>query len=216
MAGIFLLLTAAATVVMVFARISADADQSTLSESVLSIAENRGMYGLSGAARFFSGVTLIIAAWYLRKSRVIGEGPGAHLVLVLFAASGIITAFSGALAVALAVTVPEPVNRFSIPVDATTRALAITRWLTGKVGFTLMGLGLIVAAPYQWKAGGMLRYVAVASAAVGIAMLFIWFDAATIMHRISGNAVFIWLLVIGVMLLTGRIERQFAKLPGSN
>ena len=74
----------------------------------------------------------------------------------------------------------------------------------------MMGLALILAAPYQWKAGGTLRYIAVASAVIGIAMQFIWIDAATIIHRVSGVAVFIWLLIIGAMLLTGRIERQFA------
>ena len=79
-----------------------------------------------------------------------------------------------------------------------------------------MGLALVAAAPYQWKAGGILRYVAVASAVIGIAMQFIWIDAATAVHRVSGAAVFIWLLVIGVMLLAGRVERQFAALPKSN
>ena len=181
------------------------------------IAENRAMYGLSGAARLLSGVTLMAAAWYLLQTWIIRERLATPLVPALFAASGIITALSGVLALVLAATAPEftDPNR-GILLSQSTEITADLRWFTGKLGFTLMGLGLMVAAPYQWKAGGILRYVAVASAAIGIAMLFIWFDAATIMHRVSGNAVFIWLLVIGAMLLTGRIERQFAKLPGSN
>ena len=51
MAGIFLLLTAAATVVMVFARVAADADHPSLSDTMVAIASNRAVYGLSGAAR---------------------------------------------------------------------------------------------------------------------------------------------------------------------
>ena len=78
-----------------------------------------------------------------------------------------------------------------------------------------MGLALLVAAPYQWKAGGLLKYISVVTAATGIAMQFIWLDAATVMHRISGIGIFIWLVVIGIMLLTGRIERQFARMSGS-
>ena len=217
MAGIFLLLTAAATVVMVFARISADADQPTLAASLAAIADNRAVYGLSGAARLLSGVTLLAAAWYLLQTWIIRERLATPLVPALFAASGIITALSGVLALALAAIAADAIDPdITVPIAQSTEITADLRWFTGKLGFTLMGLGLIVAARYQWKAGGMLRYVAVASAAVGIAMLFIWFDAATIMHRVSGNAVFIWLLVIGAMLLTGRIERQFAKLSGAN
>ena len=221
MAGIFLLLTAAATVVMVLTRVSADADQPTLAESILAIANNRAIYGLSGSARMLSGITLMVAAWYLQRTWILRERLGTPIVPILFLASGTFTAVSGALAITLAATVPNVPNYdgpnyvFVYPVDFWTGRIAIFRWITGKVGFTLMGLALIVAARYQWKAGGTLRYVAVASAIIGMAMQFIWLDAATVMHRISGIGIFIWLVVIGIMLLTGRIERQFAKMSGS-
>ena len=68
-AGLFLLLTAAATVVMVYARVSADADQPTLLESLRAIAASKAMYSLSGAARFISGVTLIAGAWFLLRTQ---------------------------------------------------------------------------------------------------------------------------------------------------
>ena len=106
-AGIFLLLTAAATVVMVVTRVSADADQPTLAESMLTIANNRAMYGLSGAARLLSGVTLMAAAWYLLQTWIIRERLATPLVPILFLASGIVTAVSGALAITLAATVPD-------------------------------------------------------------------------------------------------------------
>ena len=218
MAGIFLLLTAAATVVMVLARIAADADHPSLAKSMVAIANNRAMYGLSGAARLLSGVTLMAAAWYLLRTWIIRERLGTQLVPALFAASGIITMLSGSLAIVLAATVPDWPNTTTTiftAVDSSTETIDLFRWLTGKIGFTLMGLALLVAAPYQWKAGGLLRYISVVTAAIGIAMQFIWLDAATIMHRISGIGIFIWLVVIGIMLLTGRIERQFARMSGS-
>ena len=217
MAGIFLLLTAAATVVMVFARVSADADHPSLSDTMVAIAQNRAMYSLSGAARVLSAVTLMAAAWYLLKTWIIRERLGAPLVPYLFLASGIFTAVSGVLALALAATAPEVSDpNIRLLLSQSTETTADVRWITGKIGFTLMGLALIVAARYQWKAGGPLRYVAVASAVIGIAMQFIWLDAATIMHIISGVAVFVWLLVIGVLLTTGRVERQFAAQRASN
>ena len=218
MAGIFLLLTAAATVVMVLARIAADADHPTFAASLRAIADNRAMYGLSGAARLLSGVTLMAAAWYLLRTWIIRERLGTQLVPALFAASGIITVLSGSLAIVLAATVPDWPNTTTTiftAVDSSTETIDLLRWLTGKIGFTLMGLALLVAAPYQWKAGGLLRYISVLSVAIGIAMQFIWFDAATILHRISGIAIFAWLVLIGIMLLTGRIERQFARMSGS-
>ena len=216
MAGIFLLLTAAATIVMVFARIAADADHPSLAKSMVAIANNRAMYGLSGAARILSGVTLMAAAWYLLQTWIIRERMATQIVPALFVVSGIITAVSGSLAIALAVSVPDaPDPGVFVTADSSTETIDLLRWLTGKIGFTLMGLALLVAAPYQWKAGGLLRYISVVTAAIGIAMLFIWLDAATVMHRISGIGIFIWLVVIGIMLLTGRIERQFARMSGS-
>ena len=201
---------------MVFARIAADADHPSLAKSMVAIANNRAMYGLSGAARLLSGITLMAAAWYLLQTWIIRERLGTPFVPVLFAASGIITALSGALAIALAVSVPDaPDPGVFVTADSSTETINLLRWLTGKIGFTLMGLALLVATPYLWKAGGALRYISVPSAAIGIAMQFIWFDAATIMHRISGIAIFAWLVLIGIMLLTGRIERQFARMSGS-
>ena len=217
MAGIFLLLTAAATVVMVFARISADADQPTLAESLFAIANNRAMYGVSGAARILSGVTLMAAAWYLLRTWIIRERLATPLVPALFLVSGIVTVVSGASAIALAASVSNASDTAILStVDTSTETIDLLRWLTGKIGFTLMGLALIVATPYLWRAGGFLRYISVLSAAVGISMQFIWFDSATVMHQISGNAIFIWLVVIGVLLLTGRIEQRFAVRRGSS
>ena len=220
-AGALLLLTAAATVVMVYARVSADADQPTLVESLRAIAESRSMYGVSAAARFVSGIALLAAAWYLSRTWIIREGLGTPLVPYLLAASGIFTAASGACAGVLAVyQMPEATAAaggfatFEAP--AALEATAALRWLTGKIGFAAAGIALLVAARYQWRVGGALRRIAPASAVIGIAMQLIWIDGATIMHRIGGTAFFLWLVVIGTMLFTGLVERRFmAKYGGS-
>ena len=83
--------------------------------------------------------------------------------------------------------------------------------MTGKIGFAIAGLALVLASHCQWKVGGVLRYVSPASAALGIAMQFIWVDSATVAHPVIGTAFFLWMVTIGMILLTGRTERLFTR-----
>ena len=212
--GTLLILSAAATIVAVVGRLSADADQLTLAESLVAISESSGLYGMGGAARFISGVALAAGAWFLLRTWIIRERLGTPLVPALFAASGLFTAFSGACAVALAASVFGAYDPDLSVIDASTETTAYLRWLTGKIGFAVAGLGLVVAALRQWKVGGTLRRISPVSAVIGIAMQLIWFDAATIMHPIIGVAFFVWLVAIGGMLLTGRVERHFVAMLG--
>lgn len=215
-AGILLLATAAAAALAVIARVSADADQPTLIDSLTAISANSELYALGGAARFISGITLIAATWFLLGTWIIRKRFGAPIVPALFALSALFTAASGACAAWMALTVPTepeaifPYARFSIA-----EPVSDMRWITGKIGFTIAGLALIVAARYQWNAGGTLRRIAPLSALIGIAMQFIWIDAATIMHPIIGVAFFLWLVAVGGMLSTGRVERHFAAMLDS-
>ena len=208
-AGALLLMTALATAVAVIGRVAADADQATLSESLASIADARSLYGLGGAARLVSGVTLLGAAWYLSRTWIIRERLGTPLVPILLAVSGAFTAVSGACALLLAVSAPNVVETSVAPLMENSELL---RWLTGKIGFAAAGLALIVAARYQWKVGGALRYIAPASLVIGISMQFIWFDAVIFMHRVSGIAFLVWLIAVGGMLFTGRVERLFTRM----
>ena len=211
-AGWMLVATAVATAVMIFGRVAADADEPTLMGSLTAIASGRGEYALSGAARLVSGITLLAAAWYLSRTWIIRRRLATPLVPGLFALSGVVTAGSGALAIALAsmasraVTLGAQSSTF-----ARAETIADTRWLTGKIGFVLAGLALVVAARYQWRVGGVLRYVAPVSAVLGLAMQFIWVNSATVAHPIIGTAFLIWMVGVGMMLLTGRTERLFTR-----
>ena len=203
--GLFMIGSACATVVSVSTRVAADADQPTLAESLAAIAERAGLYGVGGASRLIAGACLVFAARYLLKTWIIREGHGASLVPNLLAVSGVLTAISGAAALGLAAGAPEP--------GATVEAAASLRRLSGVAGFSAAGLALIVAARYQWKAGAPLRFVSPASLVLGAAMQGIWSPALAI-HGITGTAFVLWLLLVGTMLLTGRVERQFAALTG--
>ena len=212
--GVFLLLTAAATVAMVFTRVAADADQDTLLRSLKAVDENRALYALSGAARFLSGMALLLAAWLLLKTWIIRDRWATPLVPCLFALSGVSTALSGACTVAIAAYPASEIGIAGGNIAEAVEVLSGLRWVTGKIGFVAAGLAVIVAARYQWQVGGALRWIAPYSAALGIAMQFIWVDSATILHPIVGTAFFLWLVAVGTMLSTGRVERHFVDKYG--
>ena len=210
-AGWLLLATAAATAVAVFGRVAAGADLPTLAESLTAIGQRRGWYGLGGAARLLSGITLFAGAWFLWHTRLMRRRPGTLLMSVLLAASGLFTGVSGACAVVLARVVPDPVGAAAVAHDGGAAALvAELRWITGKLGFTLAGLALLTTAVRQWRVGGTLRRLAPASALVGAAMQFIWADWASTLHRFTGPLFMAWLALIGFMLASGRVERRLA------
>ena len=204
-AGALLVLTAVATVVGVIGRLSAGADQPALVDSLTAIADNAWRYGLGGAGRWGSGVTLMGAALYLAG---IGTGlprPVTPLAVVLLAVSGSVTAVSGAYAVVMAVAVRDVADPGSLAAAAVAlEGTARNREVFGAGGFMLAGWALIAAAPCQWRMGGGWKRLAAASAVLGIAMQLIWIDAATVLHGVTGTAFTLWLAAAGVLLWTGQ------------
>ena len=209
-AGLLLVLTAIATVVAVVGRVFADADHETLAASLAAIAESRGLYGLGGAGRFASGVTLIGAGWFLFRIPRDGGRGHAAVIPLLFAVSGGFTAYSGGSAVALAAVETQGVDPAGLEALASRQESAMwLRWFTGAAGFALAGLALIVIARRQRSAGGALRRLAPASALLGVTIQFVWLDAATVVHIVTGTLFVVWLTIGGGMLLKGR-----AWIPG--
>ncbi|MCY3842847.1 MAG: hypothetical protein OXH69_04825 [Acidobacteria bacterium] len=206
-AGLLLVLTAIATVVAVVGRVGADTDLPTLAASLAAIAESRGLYGTGGAGRLASGVTLIAAAWWLHRAGGVSSASRRALpVVVLFAVSGLLTAYSGAAAVVLAAIAPDGLAA-AAPAGDAARQLAATaalRQISGAVGFALAGAALVVAGWRQWAAGSELRGKAAVTALLGLAMQLIWLDAATLLHRITGIVFVVWLVVAGGILRAGR------------
>ena len=217
-AGLLLLLTALATGVSVVTRLAGSQEPPPDSTLYVPVILDTMLYFVSGAARVFSGLALLaLAVLCWRRAMEAGGVAVMRVSAALLGMSGVVTAASGACMLALAAAVPETAAGSSLASLAGTGAvpgwvepLNEARSITGKAGFTLAGLGLVALAPAQWRIGGrLLQTGAVASAAIGIAMLFIWVDAATVMHRISGIAFLLWLIVYGggfaVGLTVGRM-----------
>lgn len=205
--GWMLLATAVATAVMVYARVASDTDQATLAESLRAVAENQEMYGLFGAARLVSGLTLLLAGWFLLSTWIIRDRWATPWVPYLFAVSGICTAVSGGCAILMSIQADG--GSASLSNATGVGVFDNLRWIIGKVGFTAAGLALIVAAWFQWQVGGTLRKVSPASALLGVAMQIIWLPAPSIVHPVVGGLFFLWMLGIGTMLATGRVEQHF-------
>jgi len=205
-AGALLLLAALATAVSVAFRVAADADQPTLEQSFAAIGTATAAYAAGGAARVVSGLALLAAALPL-YAVLAGYAPkAAWASRALLAGSGLATAVSGVCALILAAMSPESPSPGTV--GATVEGLFAARWATGSLGFTLAGLGLMALAPAQWRVGGLLRVSAVVDAALGLAMLFIWVDAATAVHRATGIGFLLWLIITGAWLLAGLLKPQ--------
>ena len=205
-AGIFLLLTALATAISVPARLAANADLPTAEETLAAIGAAQAAYGTGGAARLVGGLTLLAASIPLWRAFRQYHPAAMGIAALLLAASGVASAVSGASAVALAVAAPVDVAPAELTVSAAEEMALAVRWVAGTVGFTLAGLALIALAPAQWRMGGVLRVTAVVDAVLGVAMLFIWVDAATVVHRITGIAFLLWLIAVGLWLVVPRLR----------
>ena len=213
-AGLLLLLTAIATAVSVLTRLNSSVEPLEGSLIPLPTILDTGQYAIAGAARVLSGLALLAAAVYLWKALRNNQPQAISLAAALLALSGVITAVSGAAMLALAAEIPQAAGGGPGPVvvpmtwevPAWIGSVDAVRWIAGKVGFTLAGLGLIALGPVQWRMGGLLKISALADVIIGVAMLFIWVDAATVMHRVSGIAFLLWLIISGLWLVAGLLK----------
>ena len=218
-AGLLLLLAAIATAVSVATRLAGSDEPAAGSGSYLPIVLDTGLYATGGGARVLSGLALLAAAVWLRRALAAWRLWTVDAAASLLALSGLVTGISGVCMLALAAQLPETtaVAAYAAgpgPLPGWTEPVNAARSIAGKAGFTLAGLGLIALAPAQWRIGGLLKISAAADAIIGIAMLFIWVDAATAMHRISGIAFLLWLVISGLWLAAGLLKPPAAPASG--
>lgn len=223
-AGILLLLAAVATAVSVTTRLAGSAEPAAGSSVYLPVVYDTGLYFAAGATRLASGVALLATALFLRRAMLTAGWRlrTVDIAVGVLAVSGAVTAVSGGAMLAVGTAIPELPATVLIPLDHSDRIpgwlepLNYARSITGKAGFALAGLGLIALAPAQWQMGGsILKISAIADAVIGIAMLFIWLDAATVMHRVSGIAFLLWLIITGGWLAAGLLKGP-RRNPNSN
>ena len=153
-AAMLLVATALLTLLSVFWRGVASADEPTLAASLAAIAENRGPYLAAGATRLAAGTTLLLGALCLGRT---GAAPG--WVVPLLVLSGLLTLLSGAFAVVLGLAFAgidpaggDALAPWAAPVEGATAVhrvsgIAFLLWLT------LAGVGLLGGRGPWWGAG---------------------------------------------------------------
>jgi hypothetical protein len=122
----------------------------------------------------------------------------------LFLAAALAWLTSAASGLALASLAQEFVSASGMQAEATAssaRAVDLVRESTGRVGFTLAGLGtLTLGVLIAWK-DALPKWLGWLGVVVGILMLLIWNDSAAVLHRVGGTGYLLWLLIIGGWLL---------------
>ena len=208
--GLLFLAAAIATAVSVMTRLASSDEPLAGSPIQLPIILDTGLYVVAGAARVLSGLALLGAAAWLWLALRARQPLAVGIAATLLALSGLVTAVSGASMLALAGGIPQAADGSATlvawGVPGWVESADVIRWFAGKLGFMLAGLGLIALGPVQWRMGGILRASAIADVIIGVAMVFIWVDAATVMHRVSGVAFLVWLIVMGVWLTLGLLK----------
>ena len=194
-AGFLLILAAIAAVAMVWTRLQADIDQPTFEETLAAIDQNTIWYSWHGTARAFFGVSLIIAAAFIKPAMFLARGWQLRLSSIVLNLGGIAMIVSGVLVIFISTvywTDAYDVESFDH-----------YREIAGSIGNTFIGLAIILLSVVQWRLGRFMKPVAAIAPFVGIGMILVWIDAATILHRISGTSFLIWLLATAIVLMSG-------------
>ena len=203
MTGILTVITAAAIIVGVFARVAAGGDADTLRESLQAIAANRAPYSIYGALTLLSGIAMMGAAWLIASASAFRALTSLPIVPLIFGVAGAIYVLSGASAVFLASVAPNM---------AQGGMASQIREISATAAFIVSGWGLIASGFYQWKAGPPLKFMAPVSVIIGALMQVMLVRLATsegiaFYDQIIGLLFVIWLFIAGFMLAFVPTER---------
>ena len=210
MTGILTVVTAAAIIIAVFARVAAGGDGDTLRESLQAIAANRAPYSVYGALTLLSGATMIGAAWFIASASAFRPLTARPIVPIIFGIAGAIYILSGVSAIFLASIAPNMAQGGMI---------SQIREISATLAFIVSGWGLMASGFHQWKAGSPLKFIAPFSAAIGALMQIMLIRLLTsegiaFYDQIIGLAFVLWLFIVGVILATVPTDRLTAATRG--
>ena len=210
MTGILTIITAAAIIIAVFARVAAGGDGDTLGESLQAIAANRAPYSVYGALTLLSGATMIGAAWFIASAAAFRPLTARPTLPIIFGIAGAIYILSGLSAIFLASIAPDMSQGGMI---------SQIREISATLAFIVSGWGLVASGFYQWKVGAPLKFIAPVSAIIGALMQIMLIRLATsegiaFYDQIIGLAFVLWLFIVGIMLASMSPDRLTAALRG--
>ncbi len=197
------MLSAIAAAAMVWTRLQADIDQPTFEETLAAIDQNTLWYTWHGMARTFFGALLIAAAGFIKPAMLLARGWQLRLSGVLLSLGGIAMIISGVLVIFIAGV--HWVDIYNL------ESFDHYREIAGRIGNTLIGLAIVLLSVVQWRLGGFMKPVGLLAPFVGIGMILVWVDAATIFHRVSGTGFLVWLLATALVLIAGAFGSRRTK-----
>ncbi len=213
--GIILIAAALVSVAMVVLRLQSATDHETVEATFTAVRDNFVVFVWYGAMRVIYGVLLLTSGIMMRSAISIDRSLAYNTFTMGLTTGGAITVVSGLLIPFLGVEVllsygsqalhPE-ILVSDIDPGSMGYLLEQLRTLTGKIGFTLTGGALLAFALATWRNSGVSKLIAPISLVVGGAMMLIWWDAATVLHRITGAALFIWTIATAVLLMAGGLR----------
>ncbi len=198
-AAFILILAALAAVVMVWTRLQADFDQPTIEQSFRAIDDNSVWVTFHGAARIWLGAFLISSQSMIGLMLVSNHRRAFNLGRVLLSLGGIAFIMSGVITVMM----PGAVA-FGEVFGIDGESYHSYRQIAGNIGSSFIGLALIAMVPIQWRTGGVTKTTAILGIIAGVGMLLVWWDAASLMHRITGAVFLIWLVTTAAAMMWTR------------
>ena len=202
-AGFLLIFSAIAAAAMVWTRLQADVDQPSFEETIAAIDQNTLWYTWHGMARTFFGALLIAAAGFIKPAMLLARGWQLRLSSVLLSLGGIAMIISGVLVIFIASV--HWVDIYNL------ESFDHYREIAGRISNTFIGLAIVLLSVVQWRLGGFMKPVALLAPFVGVGMILVWVDAATIFHRVSGTGFLVWLLATVLVLIAGAFGSRRTK-----
>ena len=190
--------------VQVATRTASNDSQIVFSDSLQMIAQNQALYLTSMYASVISNALLAGLAAGLYSTFRIYQPDLARAGAFLLLATAVVSMVAAVAGLALASLAQEFVGvtgNQENSLASSAQAVEVFRAYAGRTGFTFSALSLLAfGGPISWQ-GPIPKWLGWLGILVGVMMLLIWSESATLLHRIGGTGYLVWLAITGGWLV---------------
>ena len=185
-------------------RTASNDSQIVFSDSLQMIAQNQALYLTSMYASVISNALLVgLAAGLYSTFRIYQPDlarAGAFLLLATAVVS-MVAAVAGLALASLAQEFAGVTGNQENSLASSAQAVEVFRSYAGRTGFTFSALSLLAfGGLISWQ-GPIPKWLGWLGILIGVMMLLIWSDSATLLHRIGGTGYLVWLAITGGWLV---------------
>ena len=190
--------------VQVATRTASNDSQIVFSDSLQMIAQNQALYLTSMYASVISNALLAGLAAGLYSTFRIYQPDLARAGAFLLLATAVVSMVAAVAGLALASLAQEFVGvtgNQENSLASSAQAVEVFRAYAGRTGFTFSALSLLAfGGLISWQ-GPIPKWLGWLGILVGVMMLLIWSESATLLHRIGGTGYLVWLAITGGWLV---------------